>query len=93
MAGLGYDSFSDNYKVVAAVNDGGSQLMYIALYNLRTNSWSMWEKTVFPYKFSSSCSQPGITLANGAPHWLLNRHGTGGVANVIIYFDPVEENL
>lgn len=93
MAGLGYDSFSDNYKVVAAVNDGGSQLMYIALYNLRTNSWSMWEKTVFPYKFSSSCSQPGITLANGAPHWLLNRHGTGGVANVIIYFDPVEENF
>ncbi|KAJ9178963.1 hypothetical protein P3X46_010803 [Hevea brasiliensis] len=93
MAGLGYDSFSDNYKVLAAVNDGGSQLTYVAVYNLKTNSWAMLEKTVFPYEFSSDSSQPGITLANGAPHWVLKRRGTGHVANVIIYFDLVQENF
>ncbi|KDP37008.1 hypothetical protein JCGZ_06064 [Jatropha curcas] len=91
MAGLGYDSSSDNFKVVVGVFDGDTRLTKVAVYNLKTNSWATVENTETRYEFSSN--KPGITLTNGAPHWMLRHGDTGGLVNILVYFDLVEENF
>ncbi|XP_044500199.1 uncharacterized protein LOC123221408 [Mangifera indica] len=59
LAGLGYNSSIDNYKVVIVFSERKSDLACGYVYNLKTNSWKRLKNFYFPYKNSRQVNNFG----------------------------------
>ncbi|EEF40116.1 conserved hypothetical protein [Ricinus communis] len=88
IVGLGYDEFNDNYKIVDVSFKRPGEAV-INVYNLKERCWEI-KNYDFPYKVYYY--QPGTTLANGIPHWLVLRR-VNYASVVLLSFDVVEEKF
>ncbi|XP_059645936.1 F-box protein CPR1-like [Cornus florida] len=90
--GLGYDSVSDDYKLVRMVQfvgkDDDSFHSEVKVYSLKSNTWRRVRD--FPYHLLHRVL-PGITI-NGALHWVVTPKPKLDTASLIASFDlGVEE--
>ncbi|XP_058213029.1 F-box/kelch-repeat protein At3g06240-like isoform X2 [Rhododendron vialii] len=84
--GLGYDSVSDDFKVVAAFFPVSEDTSVVHVFSSKLRSWK--RIGVFPYCIY--LFGPGCVL-NGAPHWFAS-----GITNMylhIVCFDVTEEKF
>ncbi|KAI3698399.1 hypothetical protein L2E82_41915 [Cichorium intybus] len=93
MYGFGYDSVTDDYKVVTISYFHNSYLippdnMSIHVYSLRTNTWK--EVTDSPYDHSHWRSLPGV-FVDGFLHWVANKDSDH--SPVIIAFSLADEKF
>ncbi|KAM5580272.1 F-box/kelch-repeat protein [Rosa sericea] len=65
--GFGYDSASDDYKVIRGFADYLAKKIMIHIFSLKTGSW----RTVEDIDYVTLITQQGLFL-NGALHWLYN---------------------
>ncbi|XP_062027295.1 F-box/kelch-repeat protein At3g06240-like isoform X2 [Rosa rugosa] len=65
--GFGYDSSSDDYKVIRGFADYLAKKIMIHIFSLKTGSW----RTVEDIDYVTLITQQGLFL-NGALHWLYN---------------------
>ncbi|OMO69432.1 hypothetical protein COLO4_29070 [Corchorus olitorius] len=79
---LGYDFNIRSHKIVL-INESIEFECRISVYTLKTNSWTSVELDT-DHKIADYDIFP-ITLANGAPHWVINHRGVSHHA--IEYFD------
>ncbi|XP_050205661.1 F-box protein CPR1-like [Mercurialis annua] len=88
MAGIGYDSLNNNYKIVVAESyKFHKDSIEVHIYDLKKSSWEA-RNYYFPYKFVLG-NTPVITLPNGILHWHVKTKDEG--RNVILSFDLAEE--
>ncbi|XP_059645948.1 F-box protein CPR1-like [Cornus florida] len=90
--GLGYDSVSDDYKLVRIVQfygiDHDSFDSEVKVYSLKSNSWRRIQD--FPYYLLYK--RVNAAVVNGALHWVVSRKPESDTANLIAAFDlGVEE--
>ncbi|CAK9161884.1 unnamed protein product [Ilex paraguariensis] len=88
--GLGFDSSSDDYKVVRVVRCK-SQAPIAKFYSVKSNSWSDYRD--FPYR--TFHNQVGIIL-NKSLHWIVNHAkpiNQNSAMKVIVCFDPTMEQF
>ncbi|GKF08639.1 F-box associated domain containing protein, partial [Tanacetum coccineum] len=86
MKGFGYDSVSDDYKVVnISCDDQFYGNVYV--YNLRTNTWK--EATHSPYR--PSIKSWTCVFVNGFLHWMVYSHSKSKL--VIVAFSLADEKL
>ncbi|XP_050205685.1 F-box/kelch-repeat protein At3g06240-like [Mercurialis annua] len=91
MAGLGYNSLNDDYKIVVAeFSNLQNNSIQVQIYNLKESSWKTIKCDNFPYKFISFTT-PAASLVNGIPHWHVKRINNG--QGVVISFDLAEEKF
>ncbi|WZY80574.1 hypothetical protein YC2023_026958 [Brassica napus] len=106
--GLGYDSVSDDYKVVRIIqsNDEGDEddesfgyALEIKVFSLRSNKWKrihlLFEvQILFIYFYYDLLHRRGNgVLASNSLHWILPRTGGHTAFNTIIRFDLASDNL
>ncbi|XP_062027273.1 F-box/kelch-repeat protein At3g23880-like [Rosa rugosa] len=65
--GFGYDSASDDYKVIRGFTDYHAEKIMIHIFSLKTGSW----RTVEDIDYVTLIMRQGLFL-NGALHWLCN---------------------
>ncbi|GKE07366.1 putative F-box domain-containing protein [Tanacetum coccineum] len=86
--GFGYDSSTDDYKLVLAI-DQGSDGSLVQILSLKSNVWKVFGQV--NYRFDdASLLEPGI-LFNGALHWFMfdiNKHNV-----LIVSFDLAKEQF
>ncbi|KAH7844839.1 hypothetical protein Vadar_032242 [Vaccinium darrowii] len=88
MYGIGYDSVSDDYKVVRAIRPSRKNVPCdVHVFSSKHRSWDWIDD--FGYMFY--VWRPGMVL-NGPPHWVVGRFGLG-MGSVIVYFDAIEEKF
>ncbi|CAL5355729.1 unnamed protein product [Camellia sinensis] len=92
--GFGYDSVTDDYKVVRIVvlkgKDGNSFHYEVKVYSLNSNSWHRVEK--FPHNPNYPIlKRTGGVLASGAVHWVVTQEPEIRKAGLIVAFDLVRE--
>ncbi|KAI8032185.1 F-box protein CPR1 [Camellia lanceoleosa] len=90
--GLGYDSSSDDYKVVSIAHyDYGSDFddNIVSVYSLRISSWGRIEDS--PYIHTPNGPSPGI-FVNGALHWFASSFVGSNNSTVIASLDLTYEN-
>ncbi|KAI8561457.1 hypothetical protein RHMOL_Rhmol04G0341300 [Rhododendron molle] len=87
--GLGYDSASDDFKVVKATRPFSRKnaTSAVHVFSSRLSSWKRIED--FGYQIHGWTSG---TVLNGAPHSVVERLGLG-MGVVIVYFDATEEKF
>ncbi|XP_004305871.1 PREDICTED: F-box/kelch-repeat protein At3g23880-like [Fragaria vesca subsp. vesca] len=87
--GLGYDSATDDYKVILGVtyydDANGANKIMIHIFALKTGSW----RTVQGIDYVELDTRLGL-FVNGALHWLYNLPGVG---SRILLFDLGEEKF
>ena len=84
--GFGYDSSTDDYKLVFAINQGGCDGALVQILSLKSNTWKLFGHV--NYRFDDK--EPGI-LFNGALHWFMH---TGNRDKVfIVSFDLAKEEF
>ncbi|KAL2505825.1 F-box protein CPR30 [Abeliophyllum distichum] len=89
--GFGYDSSTDDYKVVrliTAYNQSVSECSLVELYSLKSDSWTRYEDLV-GYALESNY---GI-LIGGALHWLRYESEMDDFENPIVGFDLAKEEF
>ncbi|XP_071703541.1 F-box/kelch-repeat protein At3g06240-like [Rutidosis leptorrhynchoides] len=91
MRGLGYDSVTDDYKVVTInhlVNLNGADIMCVHVYSLRKNTWTRvmdYPNKYFPFNIKSTA------LVNGSFHWVATKFSDH--TKVIFAFSLADENF
>ncbi|XP_058189863.1 F-box protein CPR1-like isoform X2 [Rhododendron vialii] len=98
--GLGYDSVSDDFKVVTVFPfgyaDGAKKSLAIdspSVVHVFSSKLSSWKSIgFFDYCIGHDPSDRSGIAVNGAPHWIANRLGLG-MGYVIVYFDATEEKF
>ncbi|XP_059629158.1 F-box protein CPR1-like [Cornus florida] len=89
--GFGYDSFSDDYKVVLGsceeIGNGYLESIVIKVYSLRSNCWKQIQQ-VMPHHIQC----PNGVFANGAIHWEASRKGQN-LSCHIVSFNLAEEKF
>lgn len=85
--GFGYDSVSDDYKLVRIVvlrgKEDDSVHYEVKVYSLESNSWHRVGKFPhYPY-----LNRVGGVLASGNLHWVVNEETEHGETNLIVSFD------
>ncbi|CAL5441383.1 unnamed protein product [Camellia sinensis] len=89
--GFGYDSGSDDYKVVRIVAIKGVNDDYfdyeVKVYSLKSNSWHRAKK--FPH--FPNLKKSGGALAGGALHWVVTEELEVYTAGLIVSFDLCRE--
>ncbi|XP_076895718.1 F-box protein At3g07870-like [Bidens hawaiensis] len=93
--GFGYDSVSDDYKVVTVsfynneeeVND--IENIFVHVYSLKTDTWR--QACRFPYDHSYGKSYPGV-FVNGYLHWIAIKDSDEDL-RVIVAFSLADERL
>lgn len=101
MYGLGYDSASDDYKIVTLsyydtdnehgydpTTDDYSTEMFVNVYSFKTDSWKRVESS--PYDHAVGHVTSGV-FVNGCIHWLASR--TTDYKSAIVAFDLLEEKF
>ncbi|KAL2529578.1 F-box protein CPR30 [Forsythia ovata] len=89
--GFGYDSSTDDYKVIrliTAYNQSVSECSLVELYSLKSDSWTRYEDLV-GYALESNY---GI-LIGGALHWLRYESEIDDFENPIVGFDLAKEEF
>ncbi|KAG5547666.1 hypothetical protein RHGRI_013383 [Rhododendron griersonianum] len=84
--GLGYDSQSDDYKVVSISRSFRSNDNVVSVYALRTNTWKKIESS--PYNHWNLGHKSGV-FVSGALHWFA---GTS-TSTVIVALDLADEKF
>ncbi|XP_028755028.1 F-box protein CPR1 [Neltuma alba] len=91
--GFGYDSFSDDYKLlrISYYIDLHSRTFdsQVKLYSLRTNSW----KTIQHMPYALCCARTMGVFVGGALHWVVTRKLEPDAPDLIIAFDLKYENF
>ncbi|KAK3010478.1 hypothetical protein RJ639_012697 [Escallonia herrerae] len=82
--GLGYDSGTDDYKVVKVIYDRKSRNILVDIYETKSGCWRGLKNLSYPY-FGRVWGEDGI-FANGSLHWLAG-------PEAIIAFDLAEEKF
>ncbi|GJR88483.1 putative F-box domain-containing protein [Tanacetum coccineum] len=84
--GFGYDSSTDDYKVVRAICDGDITLVH--MLSLKSNIWKLFGQIKY-----RPCFKPGILL-NGALHWFwFDANDTNDEKILIVSFDLAKEEF
>ncbi|KAH7837119.1 hypothetical protein Vadar_009875 [Vaccinium darrowii] len=91
--GFGYDSVSDDYKVVRFVQLYNQPIAdtfasEVKVYNMKSNSWRSIQD--FPYWFRDYQSR-GV-LIGSALHWVVSRKPLSDIAKFIVAFDLAAED-
>ncbi|GJX89879.1 F-box/kelch-repeat protein-like protein [Tanacetum coccineum] len=87
---FGYDSYTDDYKVVMAIEKGLHESL-VQVLSLKSNTW----KLIGQFKYLFCHSLPGI-LCNGAFHWFVFDYSDNANKNsnrVILSFDLSQEEF
>ncbi|KAG5554858.1 hypothetical protein RHGRI_012428 [Rhododendron griersonianum] len=93
--GLGYDSVSDDFKVVSVVIHSSRAPGDVYVLTSKHSSWKWIGDTHYIYK---SYQKGDGTVVNGMPHWLWIRSSDGSfmdssVSKAILCFDATEEKF
>ncbi|KAF7145497.1 hypothetical protein RHSIM_Rhsim04G0210300 [Rhododendron simsii] len=89
--GLGYDSASDDFKVIRAIRPKRKNATSaVHVFSSRLGSWKRIGE--FDYQMVQSHDWTSGTVLNGAPHSVVERLGSG-MGAVIVYFDATEEKF
>nr|GEW14487.1 hypothetical protein [Tanacetum cinerariifolium] len=86
MKGFGYDSVSDDYKVVT-ISCIDQLYGNVYVYSLTTNTWK--QATHLPYYNINIQSWSGVFVSNGFLHWIVYSHSKP----VIVAFSLADEKL
>ncbi|GKD36793.1 F-box protein CPR1-like protein, partial [Tanacetum coccineum] len=84
---FGYDSYTDDYKVVMAIQKGLHESL-IQVLSLKSNTW----KLIGQFKYLFRHRLPGI-LCNGALHWFVYDYSNKKTNRVILSFDLSREEF
>ncbi|KAL4591180.1 hypothetical protein LXL04_004131 [Taraxacum kok-saghyz] len=84
--GFGYDSFSDDYKVILGYTKGDGSTCFQVL-TLKSNDWKLLGDVNY-----SIVSRIGI-LCNGALHWVMKDASSQNNKNAILSFDLSDEEI
>ncbi|GJZ81295.1 putative F-box domain-containing protein [Tanacetum coccineum] len=84
---FGYDSYTDDYKVVMAIEKGLHESL-IQVLSLKSNTW----KLIGQFKYLFRHRLPGI-LCNGALHWFVYDYSNKKTNRVILSFDLSREEF
>ncbi|XP_054778733.1 F-box protein CPR1-like [Prosopis cineraria] len=91
--GFGYDSFSDDYKLlrISYFIDLHSRTFdsQVKIYSLRTNCW----KTIQRMPYALCCARTMGVFVGGALHWVVTRKLEPDAPDLIIAFDLKYENF
>ncbi|GJT68045.1 putative F-box domain-containing protein [Tanacetum coccineum] len=87
--GFGYDSSTDDYKLVVGVNEGLHHIRFQVL-TLKSNVWKFTEE--LNYNFHVQFGSGFGLLYNGALHWFMD-DPNNNMKRVIIYFDLSSEKF
>ncbi|GKD00869.1 putative F-box domain-containing protein [Tanacetum coccineum] len=87
--GFGYDSYTDDYKVVMAIQKGLNESL-VQVLSLKSNTW----KLIGQFNYVISFNKTGI-LCNGALHWFVvdHHHSSEDPDRVILSFDLFREEF
>ncbi|KAI8561454.1 hypothetical protein RHMOL_Rhmol04G0341000 [Rhododendron molle] len=89
--GLGYDSASDDFKVVRAIRPKRKNATSaVHVFSSRLGSWKRIGE--FDYQMVQSRDWTSGTVLNGAPHSVVDRLGSG-MGAVIVYFAATVEKF
>ncbi|XP_050233579.1 F-box/kelch-repeat protein At3g23880-like [Mercurialis annua] len=95
MCGLVFDEFNDNYEVVDVCFDRYGNNSEVEVYNLKENRWNRKSYRIptddddndgRPY----INNEPGITLRNGIPHWIIRIRNFDTLTIEILSIDLVQ---
>ncbi|KAK9052805.1 hypothetical protein SSX86_029435 [Deinandra increscens subsp. villosa] len=94
--GFGYDSVTDDYKVVTISFSPPEEIppdeVSMDVYSLKTNTWSR-DVCDFPYDHTSRKSYSGV-FVNGFLHWIAKKDSFGDDGlRVIVAFSLADEKL
>ncbi|GKA06800.1 F-box protein CPR1-like protein [Tanacetum coccineum] len=85
--GFGYDSSTDDHKLVMAINQGSDDGTLVQILSLKSNVWKLFGHV----NYSFHDSKPGI-LFNGALYWFC--YNANDIKNVfIVSFDLAKEQF
>lgn len=84
--GFGYDSSTDDYKLVMAINQRGSDGALVQILSLKSNIWKLFGRV--NYMFDDR--EPGI-LFDGALHWFMHTANSDKV--FLVSFDLAKEEF
>ncbi|GKD88683.1 F-box protein CPR1-like protein [Tanacetum coccineum] len=84
--GFGYDSSTDDYKLVMVINQGSDDGTLVQILSLKSNVWKFFGHV----NYSFHDSQPGI-LFNGALHWIMYNNNRDKV--FIVSFDLAKDEF
>ena len=85
---FGYDSSTDDYKVVMGIWNDRTNETLIQVFSLKSNTW----KPIGEVKYRLFRNRPGI-LFNGALHWLAVDYNVGTEKGFILSFDLSREEF
>ncbi|XP_021840747.1 F-box/kelch-repeat protein At3g06240 [Spinacia oleracea] len=80
--GIGYDSISDDYKVIVISYYGSDDMMFVNIYSVRNDSWKRVENCPFRHEVGDS-----LVFVDGYMYWLVDTEET------IAAFDLEEEEF
>lgn len=86
--GFGYDSYSDDYKIVRVFSLSATHRTGIDVFSLKTNNWRRVQAT-----HSSVIEYELATFFKGSVHWLARRPNGAGKRCVIVAFSFREEKV
>ncbi|GJU70132.1 putative F-box domain containing protein [Tanacetum coccineum] len=85
---FGYDSYTDDYKVVMSIQKGLHESL-VQVLSLKSNTW----KLIGQFNYLFCYNKPGI-LCNGALHWFVFDYHDNEISNqVILSFDLSREEF
>ncbi|XP_071728085.1 F-box/kelch-repeat protein At3g23880-like [Rutidosis leptorrhynchoides] len=88
--GFGYDSSTDDYKVICIPYKPVPESSYVRVYSLRNNSWNRLPN--FPYQLHVYSSQRSGVLLNNNLHWVVrSRHSTLIIAALSLASEEFQE--
>ncbi|XP_071688408.1 F-box/kelch-repeat protein At3g06240-like [Rutidosis leptorrhynchoides] len=87
MCGLGYDSLTDDYKVVTIYNHKNDNSTHLRLYSLRTNTWARLSD--YPYTYYEWMQLSDVCVI-GFLHWVAKR---GSIIQAIVAFSLTDEKF
>ncbi|KAI8561481.1 hypothetical protein RHMOL_Rhmol04G0343400 [Rhododendron molle] len=93
--GLGYDSISDDFKVVSAIRPQWYDPCIVHVFSSKLNSWKRWTAD---FNYDIIWRNGSGTVLNGAPHWVWYRSDRNTLfpsnqESVIVCFDATEEKF
>lgn len=93
--GLGYDSISDDFKVVRAIRPQSFDPCIVHVFSSKLNSWKRWTAD---FNYDIIWRNGSGTVLNGAPHWVWYRSDQNtffpsNQESVIVCFDATEEKF
>ncbi|GJY32521.1 F-box/kelch-repeat protein-like protein [Tanacetum coccineum] len=87
--GFGYDSSTNDYKLVMAIDQGSDDGTLVQIFSLKSNVWKLFGHV--DYRFDdASLLEPGI-LFNGALHWFMYDINRDKI--LIVSFDLAKEEF